>query len=86
MSSLEDLRRWIVANKLKAVGTIWLSSIAGSLAYQWYRPIPPQLKARQAESEAVKWTWTGAAGLEAPSSRVGLNLKTRLSLSVLPLV
>ena len=28
MSSLEDLRRWIVANKLKAVGTIWLSSIA----------------------------------------------------------
>ncbi|KAL5701290.1 hypothetical protein ACHQM5_026640 [Ranunculus cassubicifolius] len=37
-SSLEELRHWIVEHKLRAVGCLWLSSVAGSLAYNWSRP------------------------------------------------
>ncbi|XP_074562326.1 uncharacterized protein LOC141818779 [Curcuma longa] len=37
-SSFESLRTWVVEHKLRAVGCLWLSGIAGSIAYNWSRP------------------------------------------------
>ena len=41
---LDDLRRWVLANKLKAVFGFWATGLSVSMAYQWTRPIPTQLK------------------------------------------
>ncbi|KAG6531826.1 uncharacterized protein LOC122054264 [Zingiber officinale] len=37
-NSFESLRKWVVEHKLRAVGCLWLSGIAGSIAYNWSRP------------------------------------------------
>lgn len=37
-------RKWIVENKLKSVGAFWATGVGLSMAYQWSRPIPFQLK------------------------------------------
>lgn len=34
MVSYEEARRWVVNNKLKAVGSLWAGGLATSLAYQ----------------------------------------------------
>jgi hypothetical protein len=44
MTVFDDTRRWIAKNKLQAVAYIWGGGITASLAYQWTRPIPTQLK------------------------------------------
>ncbi|KAK1677968.1 hypothetical protein QYE76_038816 [Lolium multiflorum] len=36
--ALQSARTWIVEHKLRAVGALWLSGIAGSIAYNWSRP------------------------------------------------
>ncbi|KAM0922201.1 hypothetical protein ACQ4PT_006305 [Festuca glaucescens] len=36
--TLQLARKWIVEHKLRAVGTLWLSGIVGSIAYNWSRP------------------------------------------------
>nr|CAB3455308.1 unnamed protein product [Digitaria exilis] len=37
-SALQSAREWVVDHKLRAVGTLWLSGIVGSIAYNWSRP------------------------------------------------
>ncbi|KAH0462645.1 hypothetical protein IEQ34_010220 [Dendrobium chrysotoxum] len=37
-SMMESLRKWVVENKLRTVGCIWLSGIGSSIAYNWSRP------------------------------------------------
>ncbi|KAL9233318.1 hypothetical protein vseg_008336 [Gypsophila vaccaria] len=37
-STLESTRHWIAQHKLRTVGCLWLSGIAGSIAYNWSRP------------------------------------------------
>ncbi|KAI3429262.1 hypothetical protein D9Q98_005359 [Chlorella vulgaris] len=44
MSSLDDMRHWVAQNKLKAIFGLWATGLSASLAYQWTRPLPTQLK------------------------------------------
>ncbi|XP_077240754.1 uncharacterized protein LOC143881528 [Tasmannia lanceolata] len=37
-SNIECMREWVVEHKLRAVGTLWLSGLAGSIAYNWSQP------------------------------------------------
>ncbi|KAJ0710506.1 putative hypoxia induced protein [Helianthus annuus] len=37
-SKFQSMRRWVVDHKLRAVGSLWLSGIAGSIAYNWSQP------------------------------------------------
>ncbi|GKC90116.1 hypoxia induced protein, domain-containing protein, partial [Tanacetum coccineum] len=37
-SQIQSMRQWIVEHKLRAVGSLWLSGIAGSIAYNWSQP------------------------------------------------
>ncbi|XP_071725532.1 uncharacterized protein [Rutidosis leptorrhynchoides] len=37
-SKIDSAREWIVEHKLRSVGCLWLSGIAGSIAYNWSQP------------------------------------------------
>ncbi|KAJ0533028.1 putative hypoxia induced protein [Helianthus annuus] len=37
-SKFQSMRQWVVDHKLRAVGSLWLSGIAGSIAYNWSQP------------------------------------------------
>ncbi|XP_076941802.1 uncharacterized protein LOC143611481 [Bidens hawaiensis] len=37
-SKFQTMRQWVVDHKLRAVGSLWLSGIAGSIAYNWSKP------------------------------------------------
>ncbi|XP_062143304.1 uncharacterized protein LOC133851030 [Alnus glutinosa] len=37
-SKAESIREWVVEHKLRAVGSLWLSGLAGSIAYNWSQP------------------------------------------------
>ncbi|XP_057550764.1 uncharacterized protein LOC130828785 [Amaranthus tricolor] len=37
-TTMESVRHWVVEHKLRTVGCLWLSGIAGSVAYNWSRP------------------------------------------------
>ncbi|XP_059313217.1 uncharacterized protein LOC132064294 [Lycium ferocissimum] len=37
-STFESAREWVSENKLRAVGSLWLSGITGSVAYNWSKP------------------------------------------------
>uniref|UniRef100_A0A7N0T1X7 HIG1 domain-containing protein n=1 Tax=Kalanchoe fedtschenkoi TaxID=63787 RepID=A0A7N0T1X7_KALFE len=37
-STAASVREWIVEHKLRTVGCLWLSGIAGSIAYNWSQP------------------------------------------------
>ncbi|CAK9143049.1 unnamed protein product [Ilex paraguariensis] len=37
-TSFESFREWVVDHKLRAVGCLWVSGIAGSIAYNWSQP------------------------------------------------
>ncbi|XP_047077552.1 uncharacterized protein LOC124687870 [Lolium rigidum] len=37
-SKIESARKWIVDHKLRAVGSLWLTGIGSSIAYNWSRP------------------------------------------------
>uniref|UniRef100_A0A175YF22 HIG1 domain-containing protein n=1 Tax=Daucus carota subsp. sativus TaxID=79200 RepID=A0A175YF22_DAUCS len=37
-TSVESMREWVVEHKLRAVGSLWLAGIAGSIAYNWSQP------------------------------------------------
>ncbi|GMG99746.1 hypothetical protein Nepgr_001586 [Nepenthes gracilis] len=37
-STVESVREWIVEHKLRTVGCLWLSGIAGSIAHNWTQP------------------------------------------------
>ncbi|CAM8942698.1 unnamed protein product [Rhodiola kirilowii] len=36
--SIVSARKWVVEHKLRTVGCLWLSGIAGSVAYNWSKP------------------------------------------------
>ncbi|KAL4447444.1 hypothetical protein ABPG75_004663 [Micractinium tetrahymenae] len=62
---LEDLRSWVVQNKLKAVFGFWAAGLTTSLAVQWSRPIPTQLKLIHSRvyAQALTLAGLGMAGL-----------------------
>ncbi|KAF5746727.1 hypothetical protein HS088_TW06G00901 [Tripterygium wilfordii] len=37
-SKIQSVREWVVDNKLRTVGCLWLSGIVGSIAYNWSQP------------------------------------------------
>ncbi|KAI4378933.1 hypothetical protein MLD38_016350 [Melastoma candidum] len=62
-SSLESAREWIVEHKLRAVGSLWLSGIAGSIAYNWSRPdMKTSVKIIHARLHAQALTLAALAG------------------------
>ncbi|KAK9821774.1 hypothetical protein WJX81_008188 [Elliptochloris bilobata] len=62
---LQGWRKWLAENKLRAVGIFWATSVAGSLAYQYTKPIPTQMKIIHARVYAQAFTLAalGLAGL-----------------------
>lgn len=63
-SYLDDAAHWVSRNKLKAIGGLWASSLFGSMAYQWTRPIPTSLKIIHSRVYAQAFT-LGALGVAA---------------------
>ncbi|CAL5084791.1 unnamed protein product [Urochloa decumbens] len=62
-SALQSAREWVVDHKLRAVGTLWLSGIAGSIAYNWSRPgIKTSVKIIHARLHAQALTLAALAG------------------------
>mmetsp|Transcript_1521 Transcript_1521/g.3389 ORF Transcript_1521/g.3389 Transcript_1521/m.3389 type:complete len:95 (-) Transcript_1521:116-400(-) len=43
-TGVASVAAYVNANKLKSVGAFWATGIVGSMAYQWSRNIPFQLK------------------------------------------
>ncbi|XP_057489298.1 uncharacterized protein LOC130775186 [Actinidia eriantha] len=37
-NTVDSIREWVVDHKLRTVGCLWLSGIAGSIAYNWSQP------------------------------------------------
>ncbi|KAI3953336.1 hypothetical protein MKW92_050405 [Papaver armeniacum] len=37
-STIDSVREWVVDHKLRTVGCLWLSGLAGSIAYNWSQP------------------------------------------------
>lgn len=62
--SVQEVREWISKNKLKTIGGIWVSGLGVSMAYQWSRPIPTQLKIIHSRVYAQAFT-LAALGLAA---------------------
>uniref|UniRef100_A0A8R7TDB8 HIG1 domain-containing protein n=1 Tax=Triticum urartu TaxID=4572 RepID=A0A8R7TDB8_TRIUA len=57
--TLQAMRGWVVDHKLRAVGTLWLTGIAGSIAYNWSRPgMKTSVKLIHARSVSSVW-WEG---------------------------
>ncbi|KAF4379026.1 hypothetical protein F8388_022113 [Cannabis sativa] len=51
-STFESAREWVVDHKLRTVGSLWLSGIAGSIAYNWSRPKKTSVKIIHASAAA----------------------------------
>ncbi|KAL4427473.1 hypothetical protein ABPG77_000762 [Micractinium sp. CCAP 211/92] len=73
-------------NKLKAVFGFWAAGLTGSLAFQWTRPIPTQLKVIHSRVYAqaltlaglgmaglISWMEEGKAGPEPAPKATGVN-------------
>ncbi|KAM0948522.1 putative hypoxia induced protein [Dioscorea sansibarensis] len=62
-SKMESIRKWVVEHKLRAVGCLWISGIAGSMAYNWSRPnMKPSVKIIHARLHAQALTLAALAG------------------------
>ncbi|CAM8988306.1 hypothetical protein QQ045_006494 [Rhodiola kirilowii] len=62
-SSVESVREWIVEHKLRTVGCLWLSGIAGSIAYNWSQPnMKTSVKIIHARLHAQALTLAALAG------------------------
>ncbi|KAK7269372.1 hypothetical protein RIF29_22097 [Crotalaria pallida] len=62
-TQIESLRKWVVDHKLRAVGSLWLSGITGSIAYNWSRPnMKPSVKIIHARLHAQALTLAALAG------------------------
>lgn len=62
-SKLESVREWVVENKLRTVGCLWLSGIAGSIAYNWSQPgMKTSVKIIHARLHAQALTLAALAG------------------------
>jgi len=65
-STLESMRKWVVDHKLRAVGTLWLSGIGSSIAYNWSRTnMKPSVKIIHARLHAQAFTLAALAGAAA---------------------
>ncbi|KMZ70007.1 Hypoxia-responsive family protein-like [Zostera marina] len=76
-TSMETFRKWIIDNKLKAVGCLWLSGVTGSVAYNWSQPaMKTSVKLIHARLHAQALTLAalaGAAGVEYYDRQHGPN-------------
>ncbi|XP_022719448.1 uncharacterized protein LOC111277331 [Durio zibethinus] len=62
-SKFESIREWVVDHKLRAVGCLWLSGIAGSIAYNWSQPnMKTSVKIIHARLHAQALTLAALAG------------------------
>ncbi|XP_030505666.2 uncharacterized protein LOC115720642 [Cannabis sativa] len=61
-SKFESAREWVVDHKLRTVGSLWLSGIAGSIAYNWSRPKKTSVKIIHARLHAQALTLAALAG------------------------
>ncbi|CAN4108819.1 unnamed protein product [Withania somnifera] len=78
-SSFESAREWISDNKLRAVGSLWLSGIAGSMAYNWSKPnMKTSVRIIHARLHAQALTLAalvGAAAVEYYDHKTGKNVE-----------
>ncbi|KAJ8566004.1 hypothetical protein K7X08_008580 [Anisodus acutangulus] len=62
-NTLESVRKWVVEHKLRTVGCLWLSGIAGSIAYNWSQPnMKTSVKIIHARLHAQALTLAALAG------------------------
>ncbi|KAK2640568.1 hypothetical protein Ddye_028363 [Dipteronia dyeriana] len=62
-TTLQSAREWVVEHKLRTVGTLWLSGIAGSIAYNWSQPgMKTSVKIIHARLHAQALTLAALAG------------------------
>ncbi|XP_016511529.1 uncharacterized protein LOC107828678 [Nicotiana tabacum] len=62
-NTLESVREWVVEHKLRTVGCLWLSGIAGSIAYNWSQPnMKTSVKIIHARLHAQALTLAALAG------------------------
>ncbi|KAJ8530873.1 hypothetical protein K7X08_023754 [Anisodus acutangulus] len=62
-NTLESIRKWVVEHKLRTVGCLWLSGIAGSIAYNWSQPnMKTSVKIIHARLHAQALTLVALAG------------------------
>ncbi|OIW07108.1 hypothetical protein TanjilG_02742 [Lupinus angustifolius] len=62
-TQFESLRKWVVEHKLRTVGSLWLSGITGSIAYNWSRPnMKTSVKIIHARLHAQALTLAALAG------------------------
>ncbi|CAL0300106.1 unnamed protein product [Lupinus luteus] len=62
-TQIQSLRKWVVDHKLRTVGSLWLSGIAGSIAYNWSRPnMKTSVKIIHARLHAQALTLAALAG------------------------
>ncbi|KAH1083672.1 hypothetical protein J1N35_023433 [Gossypium stocksii] len=65
-SKIESIREWVVDHKLRTVGCLWLSGIAGSIAYNWSQPgMKTSVKIIHARLHAQALTLAALAGAAA---------------------
>ncbi|KAH7846542.1 hypothetical protein Vadar_015182 [Vaccinium darrowii] len=65
-TNLDSIREWIVEHKLRSVGCLWLSGIAGSIAYNWSQPaMKTSVKLIHARLHAQALTLAALAGAAA---------------------
>eukprot|EP01018_Ginkgo_biloba_P041153 Gb_00046 [translate_table: standard] len=38
LGTVDSIRTWVSEHKLRTVGTLWLTGLAGSFAYNWSQP------------------------------------------------
>ncbi|KAH7856543.1 hypothetical protein Vadar_002640 [Vaccinium darrowii] len=74
-NKFQSVREWVVDNKLRTVGCLWLSGIAGSIAYNWSQPnMKTSVKLIHARLHAQALTLAalaGAAVVECYDHRTG---------------
>uniref|UniRef100_A0A5B7BMK8 HIG1 domain-containing protein n=1 Tax=Davidia involucrata TaxID=16924 RepID=A0A5B7BMK8_DAVIN len=62
-TTAESVREWVVEHKLRTVGCLWLSGVAGSFAYNWSQPaMKTSVKIIHARLHAQALTLAALAG------------------------
>ncbi|KAG2695643.1 hypothetical protein I3843_07G021500 [Carya illinoinensis] len=62
-SKAESIREWVIEHKLRTVGCLWLSGLAGSIAYNWSQPnMKTSVKIIHARLHAQALTLAALAG------------------------
>ncbi|KAA8545185.1 hypothetical protein F0562_019926 [Nyssa sinensis] len=62
-TTVESMREWVVEHKLRTVGCLWLSGVAGSIAYNWSQPaMKTSVKIIHARLHAQALTLAALAG------------------------